>query len=115
MHAELSEEYMVEKHAINIFKKLNYNYVHGSELTPDTEERESYRDVILKKRFISAVKRINPWLSDELAEKVYQLVSNIDHPDPVMRGKMFYDMLTTGVKLTFREGNEEKNQTCKAN
>ena len=25
VHAELSEEYMVEKHAINILKKLNYH------------------------------------------------------------------------------------------
>ncbi len=110
MAAQLTEEYMVENHAISILKNLDYSYIHGSDLTPHDGERESYRDVILKKRFISAIKRINPWLSDEMAEKVYQLVSNIDHPDPVMRGKMFYDMLISGVKLTFKEGNEEKTR-----
>jgi type I restriction enzyme R subunit len=110
MSAQLTEEYMVENHAIEVLKNLGYQYVHGSNLIPDEKERESYRDVILKKRFISAIKRINPWLNDELAEKVYQIVSNIDHPDPVMRGKIFYDMLTTGVKLTFKEGGEEKTK-----
>ena len=110
MAAQLTEEYMVENHAISILKNLDYSYIHGSDLTPHDGERESYRDVILKKRFISAIKRINPWLSDEMAEKVYQLVSNIDHPDPVMRGKMFYDMLISGVKLTLKEGNEEKTR-----
>ncbi len=110
MSAQLTEKYMVENQAINVLKNLGYQYVHGSNLTPNEKERESYRDVILKKRFLSAVKRINPWLNDELAEKVYQIVSNIDHPDPVMRGKIFYDMLISGVKLTFKEGNEEKTR-----
>jgi len=56
MSAQLTEEYMVENHAINVLKNLGYRYVHGSNLTPDEKERESYRDVILKKRFISAIK-----------------------------------------------------------
>jgi len=113
MSAQLTEEYMVEEHAISILKKLGHSYTHGSNLTPHDGERESYRDVILKKRFISAIKRINPWLSDEMAERVYQLVSNIDHPDPVVRGKIFYDMLISGVKLTVKEGDEERTKLVK--
>jgi type I restriction enzyme R subunit len=113
MSAQLTEEYMVENHAVNVFKKLSYEYVHGSKLTPDTKERESYRDVILKNRFINAIKRLNPWLNEDMVEKVYQLVSNIDHPDPVTRGKMFYDMLTSGVKLTFKENREERTRLVK--
>jgi len=109
MSAQLTEEYMVENHAVNVFKNLNYEYIHGSKLTPDTKKRESYRDVILKNRFINAIRRLNPWLNEDMVEKVYQLVSNIDHPDPVTRGKMFYDMLTSGVKLTFKENGEECN------
>ncbi|MDK2782062.1 MAG: type restriction enzyme subunit [Archaeoglobi archaeon] len=111
--AKLTEDYMVEQHAINILKKLGYNYVHGSNLTPEEGERESYRDVILKKRFISAIKRSNPWLDDEQAERVYKLVSNIDHPDPVMRGKMFYEMLISGVKLSIKENGEERSKLVK--
>jgi len=113
MNVQLNEKYMVENHAINVLKNLNYEYIHGSELTPDTGERESYRDVILKKRFINAIQKLNPWLNDELAEKVYQMVSNIDHPDPVTRGKMFYDMLISGVKLPIKENGEERTRLVK--
>ncbi len=110
MDANLTEEYMVENHAINVLKNLGYSYIHGSNLTPDNRERESYRDVILKKRFISAIKKINPWLNDEMAERVYQMVSSIDHPDAVIRGKMFYEMLITGVSLSYKEGNKERTR-----
>ncbi len=111
--AQLDEKYMVENHVINVLKSLNYEHIHGSELIPETGERESYRDVILKKRFIKSIKRLNAWLNDELAEIVYQMVSKIDHPDPVTRGKMFYDMLISGVKLTIKDNNEERTRIVK--
>ncbi|MBC7110163.1 MAG: HsdR family type I site-specific deoxyribonuclease, partial [Archaeoglobi archaeon] len=66
-----------------------------------------------KKRFIQAVKRLNPWLDDDKAEMVYQLVSNIDHPDPLMRGKMVYEMLTAGVKLNVKENGEDRTRLVK--
>ncbi|ASJ10036.1 restriction endonuclease subunit R [Thermococcus sp. P6] len=108
--ARLNEGYMVEDTAINVLKGLGYAYVHGSELTPEEGERESYRDVILRDRFLRAVKRLNPWLTDELALKVYEMVRNPDHPDFVVRGMLFYDMLSKGVKLTFKTGGEEKTR-----
>ncbi|MEN3044758.1 MAG: HsdR family type I site-specific deoxyribonuclease [Candidatus Hydrothermales bacterium] len=103
----LTEEYLVEQTAINWFKELGYKYIHGSDLIPEFNQRESYRDVILKSRFISAIKRINPWLRDELAEEVYKRVKELEHPDFVMKGKIFYELLTNGVRLTFKEGKEE--------
>ncbi|MCD6489918.1 MAG: type I restriction endonuclease subunit R [Thermodesulfobacterium sp.] len=113
MRAYLTENHLVEQPAINWFKELSYSYIHGSELIPDTEERESYRHVILKKRFINAIKRINPWLTDNLAEKVYKKVIELDHPDFVIKGKLFYDLLTNDVKLTIREGKEERTKLVK--
>jgi len=58
--SELTEDYLAEQLAINWLKEIGYNYIHGSELNSENEEGESYRHVILKKRFISAVKGINP-------------------------------------------------------
>ncbi|SNZ12042.1 type I restriction endonuclease subunit R [Hydrogenobacter hydrogenophilus] len=111
--AYLTENYMVENSAINWFKEIGYNYIHGSELTPDNNERETYRDVILKKRFIQAVKKINPFLNENLAEEVYKKVKNIDHPDFIIKSKTFYEYLTEGLKLTYREGKEEKTRIVK--
>ncbi|MDT7871903.1 MAG: type I restriction endonuclease subunit R, partial [Thermocrinis sp.] len=67
----------------------------------------------MKKRFIQAIKRLNPFLTDNLAEEVYKKVRNIDHPDFIIKGKIFYQYLTGGVKLTYREGKEEKTRLVK--
>ena len=111
--ASLTENYLVEQPAINWFKEIGYSYIQGLELIPDNGERESYRHCVLKKRFIQAIKRINPWLTDNLAEDVYKKVIEFDHPDFIMKGKEFYEILTNGVKLTFREGMEEKTRIVK--
>ncbi len=113
LRANLTEDYMVEQPAINWLKGLGYSHIHGSELSPENGERESYRHVVLKRRFIQTIKRINPWLTDELAEEVYKKVVELEHPDFVVKGKIFYDLLTNGVKLTFKEGKEEKTKIVK--
>jgi type I restriction enzyme R subunit len=113
MKAEPTESYMVENPAIDWFKKIGYSYIHGSDLIPDNEERESYRHCVLKRRFIEAIKRINPHLTDELTEQIYKKVIELDHPDFIMKSKIFYDLLTNGVKLTFKERKEEKTKIIK--
>ena len=113
MIPQLTEEYMVEEAAISWLKELEYGYIHGSKLCPDEGERESYRHVVLKKRFINAIKKLNPWLEDDLVEEVYKKVVNIDHPDFVMKSKIFYEMLVNGVKITTKENGEEKTKIVK--
>ncbi|RKY41128.1 MAG: restriction endonuclease subunit R [Candidatus Omnitrophota bacterium] len=113
MNIQLTEDHLVEQPAINWFKEVGYSYIHGSELSSENQERESYRDVILKKRFIPAIKKLNSWLTDSLAEEVYKKVTELDHPDFIIKSKMFYEMLTNGVKLTFKEKEEEKTRLVK--
>jgi len=109
----LTENELVEKPAINWFQDIGYSYVHGSYLIPDGGERESYRHCILKRRFLKAIQKLNPWLTDTLAEEVYKRVIELDHPDFIIKGKLFYDLLTNGVKLTFKEGKEERTKIVK--
>lgn len=113
MKAQLTEDYLVEQPAISWLKSLGYSYVHGSRLTPEAGERESMRDAVLKRRFIEAIKRINPWLTDNLAERVYKKVTDIDHPDFMIKSKIFYDMLVNGVKIKVKEGGKEKVRIVK--
>ncbi|MCD6466679.1 MAG: HsdR family type I site-specific deoxyribonuclease, partial [Methanomicrobia archaeon] len=110
---KLTEDEMVEKPAINWLKKLGYAYIHGSNLSPEKGERESYRHVILKKRFIEKIRELNPWLTKKQAESVYDEVTDIDHPDFVMKSKIFYDMFTNGVKLKIRERGRERVKIVK--
>lgn len=111
--AELTEDYLVEQPAVNWLKDLGYSYIHGSELSPENGERDSYRQVILKKRFIDAVKKFNPWLTQAQLKEVYRKVVDIEHPDFVMKSKIFYDMLINGVKITTREKGEERTRIVK--
>jgi type I restriction enzyme R subunit len=106
--AEFTEDFMVEQPVIKWLKGLDYSYVHGSELNPENQERESYRQVILKKRFIEAIERINPGLTNALAEQAYKKVTELEHPDFIMKSKMFYEMLVNGVKITSREKGRDK-------
>ena len=44
----LGNEYtLVEKTVIDYFKSLGYSYIDGKELTPESGERESFKEVIL--------------------------------------------------------------------
>lgn len=111
--AELTEDYLVERPAIEWLKELEYDYIHGSQLSPELGERETYRDVVLKGRFTTAVQELNPWLTGEQLDEVYTKVTNIDHPDFVIKSKSFYDMLTAGVKITVRENGEDRTRFAK--
>ena len=110
--AFLNEDYLVEQPAINWFKEIGYSYLPGSDLTLN-KERESYKDVILKKRFIQTIKTLNPFLTDSLAEEVYTKLKDIDHPDFIIKGKIFYEYLAKGLKLNYREREEEITRIVK--
>jgi len=86
---------------------------YGSELGPENGERESYRFAILKKNFVEKVKELNHWLPQSQLQEVYKKVTNIDHPDFVVKSKIFYDMLTKGVKILTKENQEERARLFK--
>lgn len=113
MNSQLTESYLVEQASINWFKEIGYEHVYGGYITPDNNERESYKDVILKNRFIKAIKKINPWIKEEQIEDVYKKVKHLNHPDFLVKGKIFYDFLVKGVKISFLENGKEKVEIVK--
>ena len=60
----------VELPAIEQLKQLGWTYIHGADLTPEAGARAYLRDVVLAEQLNSAIKRINPWVSDENLKKV---------------------------------------------
>jgi len=107
--AELTEKYMVENMAVNVLKSLGYEYIPGEKLEP-VKKRESFKHVILKDRFIRSIMRINPWLSEKDALKVYRTVSDVMHREFTLGMKEFYDMLTNGVKIKVGKGKDERTR-----
>ena len=79
-----AEEFKVEQPAIQQLIKLGWEYVPGASLAPlaagigsQKAERDYYRDVVLINRLESALRRLNPWISDENLRKVMR---EITHP-----------------------------------
>ncbi|MBY6951037.1 type I restriction endonuclease subunit R [Clostridium botulinum] len=66
-----NEETLVELPAIEYLTGvLGYNFIEGDKLTPKYGERDTLSEVILSKRMKTSLKKLNPWISDENAEKV---------------------------------------------
>ena len=67
----LGNEYtLVEKPAIDYFKSLGYSYINGKELTPESGERESFKEVILHNRMFTSLKKLNPEISEDNINKI---------------------------------------------
>ena len=66
-----NEETLVELPAIEFLRNLpdGYDFIHGSQLTPDQGERDFLSSVILGKRLRQALKRLNPWMSETTVNK----------------------------------------------
>ena len=63
-----SDEYdKVELPALEQLQSLGWNYIHGSQLSPEeSTERSYYRDVALEDRLSNSILRINPWINDAM-------------------------------------------------
>lgn len=74
-----NEETLVELPAIEyLTSNLQYNFIEGDKLTPEYGERDTLSEVILSKRMKASLKKLNPWISDENAEKVVRKFSRAE-------------------------------------
>jgi len=66
-----NEEILVEIPAVEFLRNLpdGYTNIHGSLLTPEKGERDSWSSVILSGRLRKNLKRLNPWMSDTTVNK----------------------------------------------
>jgi len=75
-----NEETLVELPAIEYMTShLDYDFVHGKELTPEMGERNSLTEVILTKRLKIALQRLNPWMDEGNIEKCLRYLSRPDN------------------------------------
>lgn len=69
-----SPEYQYsELPAIELFKKLGYQYYDGS----INDQRGDITQVVLQDRLLAAIKRINPWLNGNNLQKAYDKVTTV--------------------------------------
>ena len=68
----------VEQPALDQLQSNGWSYKDGRELAPDTSDiRSSLKDVILTPNLEQAIKRINPWISDENLRKIIREIIEV--------------------------------------
>ena len=92
--------------AIELFKKLGFNYFDGS----IANTRESINEVILEDRLRQSLLKINPWLRDNTLEKVVRKLKNIQASTLMEANQIVFDFITKKDSITEKPTPEAKPQ-----
>ena len=113
MSPEILNENTVEQATLSWLEELGYTKLHGPDIAEDggSPERNGYSDVVLKGRLESAIKRLNPKLSEEGIEETLRKVLNPAHPSVVLNNRAFHLMLANGVEIQYRKRDGESTKS----
>ena len=105
MAAVISEDH-IEQVVIQEFIELGYQYINGTDISPDGSmpERE-YNEVVLKNRLQDAIAKFNPSIPYEAQEEALRKVLRSDSPNLFQNNYTFHKYLTEGVEIEYRKGD----------
>ncbi|NYT60629.1 type I restriction endonuclease subunit R [Alcaligenaceae bacterium] len=110
----------VEQPAIEQLIKLGWQYMSGALLAPAAVsgnalgvERSYFRDVVLVNRLEAALKRLNPWISDENLRKVMRDITHPIHAGLMEYSYAIWQMVVNYVSVEQDLGKGRKGQTVK--
>jgi type I restriction enzyme R subunit len=102
----------VELPALEQLQSLGWSYVEGAKLSPDeTYERSSLKDVVLEKRLIDSLKRINPWINDENLRKVIRDLTKTLYPNLIEANQGIWTHINQCISVMQDLGKGNKGQT----
>ena len=102
----------VELPALEQLQSLGWSYVEGAELSPDeSDERSSWKDVVLEKRLTKSLKRINPWINDENLRKVVRDLTKTIYSNLVEANQAIWTQINQSVSVMQDLGKGNKSQT----
>lgn len=102
----MSETYVeadYEKTIIELFEKMGWRHVYGSDIERD------YRDPLYEGELEAAVRRINPDKSENAVRDALFKLRNIGVGDLAKKNATFTDYIQNGVETRYRVGNEERS------
>jgi type I restriction enzyme R subunit len=100
--AYLSEA-AIEKVVLDHLADLGYALASDNEIGPDGKapEREAYADVILLKRLIAAIKRLNPSIPTEAHGDALRKILATEKPSLVEENRRLHKLMVEGVDVEF--------------
>jgi len=108
-------EDQVEQLAIEWFKELGYDYLHGYNIAPDSEypERKNYQEVLLSKRLHVALKKLNPTLPSSALDEAVHILQKPQHATLIQNNRAFHKMLLQGIPVDVKSNGETKGDVVK--
>src|SRR2546426_11260819 len=95
-------ENLVEDVASVYFGALGIPTKEGAEIEDAGERADSTR-VLLEGRLAAALHRLNPQLPHNEVEQVVRTLLHPPHPTLIENNRWFYEQLTGGVEVTYRD------------
>jgi len=101
----------VEELALDMFKEQGYNVLNGLEISPggSKQERENFKEVVLKQRLLEAAGKINPEIPKDVLEEAVKKVLRVSSQNQILDNEQFHKLLIEGVPVSFRRGQEIKH------
>ena len=87
------KEEQVEQAIMEQLQGLGYEYLYGPEIERD------YKEVILKDIFLNSIFKINPDITQDIADEVYRKIRTFTNIGLVQANYEFYHMLYAGVEI----------------
>ncbi len=107
---EWTEKKQVEDRLIGQLRTFGYSHATGAELAA---ERETQREVVLKGRLTRAIRRFNPWISEDNLNKVLRSVTHIEAAGLMEANERFHDLMVNYLSVQQDRGKGKKSQTVK--
>ena len=105
-----NELHLSEDPAVEVLQALGYTYVAPEVLEA---ERESLKQTILTGRLGRALKRLNPWLSDDNTNKAIRTITTVQAASLLDASEKVHTDLTYGISLEQDRGEGKKGQTIR--
>ncbi len=104
----LIAENMAEQAALDWFEELGYERVFGPDIAPDgpEQERESYKQVVLADRLMTALVRLNPHIPAAVLEDAARQVIHGNVAGLMQANRQFHRWLTDGVPVEINQDGE---------
>lgn len=109
----LIDENMAEQAALDWFEELGYERVFGPDIAPDgsEQERESYKQVVLADRLMTALVRLNPHIPASILEDAARQVIHGNAAGLMQANRQFHRWLTDGVPVEINKQVGEMSET----
>ena len=104
------ERHLAEDPAVELLQSIGYTYI-----APDDLERErtSFKEVILTTRLATALKRLNPWLSESNIAKAVKTVTQVPAASLAEANEALYTSLSYGIALEQVRGDGRKSHSVR--